>query len=82
MYRIFPTIQPYDQQMLEVGGQQSIYLEQTGNPDGIPVVYLHGGPGGGISETSKRIFDPELYRIITFDQRGCGKSQPLCDVRR
>jgi len=80
MYRIYPAIQPYASQMLDVSDQQQLYLEQTGNPDGIPVLYLHGGPGGGISETSKRTFDPERYRIITFDQRGCGKSLPFATL--
>ena len=80
MYQIFPAIEPFHSQMIEVSGNQQIYLEQIGDPDGIPVLYLHGGPGGGISETSKRIFDPDVYRIITFDQRGCGKSLPFATL--
>jgi proline iminopeptidase len=57
-----------------------LYLEQSGNPDGIPVLYLHGGPGGGSSENHRRYFDPSLYRIILFDQRGCGQSQPAPSI--
>lgn len=64
---------------LKVDGVHTLYIEECGNPDGEPVIFLHGGPGGMISELSRRFFDPKYYRIILFDQRGCGKSTPfLC----
>lgn len=73
---LFPPIDPYDQRMLDVGDNHHIYVEQCGNPDGAPVVVLHGGPGGGCSPAMRRYFDPEHWRIILFDQRGCGRSRP------
>ena len=73
---LFPKIMPYHDEFLSVGDNHHIYLEQSGNPEGIPVLYLHGGPGGGSSENNRRYFDPDKYRIILFDQRGCGRSQP------
>ena len=73
---LFPPIDPFDQRMLEVGDGHNIYVEQCGNPRGAPVVVLHGGPGGGCSPTMRRYFDPEIWRIILFDQRGCGRSRP------
>ena len=66
--------------MLEVGDGHRLYVEQCGNPNGIPVVVLHGGPGGGCSPAMRRYFDPEVYRIILFDQRGCGRSRPHASV--
>jgi proline iminopeptidase len=66
--------------MLEVGSGHRIYVEQCGNPDGIPVVVVHGGPGGGCSPAMRRYFDPVLYRIVLFDQRGCGRSRPHASV--
>jgi len=77
---LYPPIDPYDQQMLDVGQGHRIYVEQCGNPDGVPVVVLHGGPGGGCSPAMRRYFDPEYYRIILFDQRGCGRSRPHASV--
>ena len=77
---LFPPIDPFDQRMLEAGEGHSIYVEQTGNPDGIPVVVLHGGPGGGCSPAMRRYFDPERFRVILFDQRGCGRSRPHASV--
>ncbi|GAA0250952.1 prolyl aminopeptidase [Cryptosporangium japonicum] len=62
--------------MLDVGDDQSVYWEECGNPDGRPVVFLHGGPGGGCSPQHRRLFDPARYRIVLFDQRGCGRSVP------
>ena len=62
--------------MLDVGDGQRVYWETCGNPHGIPAVFVHGGPGGGCSEDHRRLFDPERYRIILFDQRGCGHSLP------
>ncbi|WP_166987063.1 prolyl aminopeptidase [Canibacter zhoujuaniae] len=73
---LYPEIEPYDQGMLEVGDGHQIYYEQVGNPDGKPVVVLHGGPGGGCVPTMRRFFNPEKYRIVLFDQRGAGCSLP------
>ena len=77
---LYPPSDPYDQQMLDVGQGHRVYVEQCGNPSGIPVVVCHGGPGGGCSPAMRRYFDPELYRIILFDQRGCGRSRPHASV--
>lgn len=77
---LYPPTDPYDQQMLDVGQGHRVYVEQCGNPSGIPVVVLHGGPGGGCSPAMRRYFDPEHYRIILFDQRGCGRSRPHASV--
>jgi proline iminopeptidase len=76
MQSLFPEIDPYDTGMLDVGDGQLLYWETSGNPDGIPVVFLHGGPGGGTSPTHRRLFDPARYRIVLVDQRGCGRSTP------
>ena len=71
-----PPIEPFDRRMLTVGGGHSIYVESCGSPRGIPVLFLHGGPGGGCNPAMRRYFDPEIYRVILFDQRGCGRSKP------
>ena len=76
MRDFYPEIEPYESGMLDVGDGQSLYWEASGNPDGKPAVYLHGGPGGASSANQRRVFDPEKYRIILFDQRGCGQSTP------
>ena len=73
--KLYPPIEPYDQGFMSVEGHE-IYYEQCGNPDGKPAVFLHGGPGGGGSKAARRFFNPELYRIVVFDQRGCGRSKP------
>lgn len=78
---LYPPIDPFDQQMLDVGDGHKVYVEQCGNPNGIPVVMLHGGPGGGCSPMMRRYFDPEAYRVILFDQRGCGRSRPHASVQ-
>ena len=77
---LYPPIDPFDQRMLEVGDGHRVYVEQCGRADGIPVVVLHGGPGGGCSPAMRRYFDPNLYRVILFDQRGCGRSRPHASV--
>ncbi len=77
---LYPPCEPFDQRMLDVGDGHSIYVEQCGNPTGVPVVVFHGGPGGGCSPTMRRYFDPAFYRIILFDQRGCGRSRPHASV--
>lgn len=77
---LYPALDPFDQQMLDVGDGHRVYFEQCGNPDGLPVVVFHGGPGGGCSPMMRRYFDPARYRIILFDQRGCGRSRPHASV--
>ena len=72
---LYPKIKPYDSGFLNVDEHQ-VYFEQCGNPKGKPAVFLHGGPGGGGSEDVRRFFNPDLYRIVVFDQRGCGRSKP------
>jgi proline iminopeptidase len=76
MNEFYPEIEPYDQQFLSVGDNHQLYIEQCGNPLGQPVVFIHGGPGAGCSTNDRRFFDPQEYRIILFDQRGCGRSLP------
>ncbi|ATD71469.1 MULTISPECIES: prolyl aminopeptidase [Gordonia] len=76
MRDFYPEIEPYESGHLDVGDGQQIYWETTGNPEGKPVVFVHGGPGGGTSPTQRRFFDPAKYRIVLFDQRGCGQSRP------
>lgn len=73
---LYPPIEPYETGFLVAGDGQRVYWEQSGNPDGKPVVFLHGGPGAGTSPWHRRFFDPERYRIVLLDQRGCGKSTP------
>ena len=73
--KLFPPIEPYDSGYLKKGVHE-VYYEQCGNPKGKPAIFLHGGPGGGCGKLSRRFFDPKKYRIILFDQRGCGKSKP------
>jgi len=77
---LYPPIDPFDQRLLDVGDGHRIYVEQCGRPDGLPVVVLHGGPGGGCSPAMRRYFDPAIYRIVLFDQRGCGRSRPHASV--
>ncbi|WP_305969995.1 MULTISPECIES: prolyl aminopeptidase [unclassified Mameliella] len=77
---LYPAIDPFDQRMLDVGDGHRIYVEQCGNPEGQPVIVLHGGPGGGCSPAMRRYFDPRHYRVILFDQRGCGRSRPHASV--
>ena len=76
MRELYPSIEPYAAQRLPVSGGHQLYLEQVGHPDGIPVLFLHGGPGAGCEPYHRRFFDPATYRIILFDQRGCGRSTP------
>ena len=73
---LYPEIEPYDSGRLDTGDGHSIYWELCGDPDGKPVVFLHGGPGGGCNANHRRLFDPARYRILLFDQRGCGRSTP------
>jgi len=73
---LYPPIEPYASGLLAVGDGQQIHWEECGNPAGKPVVFLHGGPGGGCTPGVRRLFDPERYRILLTDQRGCGRSRP------
>lgn len=76
-YTLYPAIEPFHKGFLETTDKEhQIYFEECGNPNGIPVVVLHGGPGSGCNPGQRRFFDPQSYRIVLFDQRGCGRSQP------
>lgn len=77
---LHPPIEPYDHFALRVSRTHQLYVEQVGAPGGVPVVVLHGGPGGGCSPTMRRFFDPGVFRAVLFDQRGCGRSRPLASV--
>ena len=76
MPSLYPPLEPYRTGFLSVGDGHSIYFEESGNPEGKPCVFVHGGPGGGSSPAARKFFDPERYRIVLFDQRGCGHSTP------
>ncbi|MEI5101865.1 prolyl aminopeptidase [Streptomyces sp. PmtG] len=76
MRDLYPPIEPYERGMLDVGDGNRVYWEVCGNPDGKPAVVVHGGPGSGCGAGARRFFDPERYRIVLFDQRGCGRSTP------
>jgi proline iminopeptidase len=77
---LYPEIEPFDSGFLPVSPLHTLYYEQCGNPNGKPVVFLHGGPGGGTNAKCRRFFDPAVYRIVLFDQRGCGKSTPHAEL--
>ena len=77
---LYPEIEPYESGMLEVGDGHSLYWERCGTPGAKPVVFLHGGPGGGSSPAHRRQFDPARYDILVFDQRGCGRSVPFASL--
>ena len=77
---LYPEIEPYETGMLDVGDGHSLYWELSGNPDGKPAVMLHGGPGGGSSPDHRRQWNPDKYKILVFDQRGCGKSTPYASL--
>ena len=77
---LYPEIEPFDSGFLPVSPLHTLYYEQSGNPNGKPVVFLHGGPGGGTNAKCRRFFDPAVYRIVLFDQRGCGKSTPHAEL--
>lgn len=79
---MFPPLEPYRHGMLQVDEIHTLYWEECGNPEGQPVIFLHGGPGGGTSPNQRRFFDPAHYRIVLFDQRGAGKSTPLGEYRQ
>ncbi|NER00452.1 MAG: alpha/beta fold hydrolase, partial [Cyanothece sp. SIO2G6] len=77
---LYPDITPYATGTLPVSDLHTIYFEQAGNPEGKPVVFLHGGPGGGIESIYRRYFDPHKWRVVLFDQRGCGRSTPHAEL--
>lgn len=81
MLDFFPEIDPFQTGRLKVSDLHEIYFEQAGNPKGKPILFLHGGPGGGINPDHRRYFDPQFYRVILFDQRGCGQSTPFAELR-
>lgn len=81
MRDLYPAIEPYHQGKLKVSDLHTIHYEESGNPEGKPVIFLHGGPGGGITPMYRQYFDPQLWRIIIFDQRGCGQSTPYAELR-
>jgi len=76
MQTLYPEIKPYARHELAVAEPHVLYVDESGNANGLPVVFIHGGPGAGCDALSRRFFDPNLYRIVTFDQRGCGRSTP------
>ena len=76
METLYAPIEPFRSGWLDVGDGHEIYFEESGKPDGKPCVFVHGGPGGGSSPEARQFFDPERYRIVVFDQRGCGRSRP------
>lgn len=79
--KLFKNITPFNKGMIKVSNIHTIYYEESGNRKGIPILFVHGGPGSSSSEQSRRYFDPRFYRIIVFDQRGCGKSIPSAEIR-
>lgn len=81
MRELYPPIKPYNHGYLQVSDLHTIYFEESGNPQGKPVIFLHGGPGGGITPIYRQYFDPQTWRIVIFDQRGCGKSTPYAELR-
>ena len=80
MARLYPPLDPYDQGAMDTGAGHRIHYEQCGNQGGLPVVVLHGGPASGCSPMQRRFFDPAIFRIVLFDQRGCGRSEPRGSV--
>ena len=80
MNKLFPEIKPFNTFYLQVSSLHKLYIEESGNPNGKPVIFLHGGPGGGIEPIYRQYFDPDIWRIIIFDQRGCGKSTPHAEL--
>ena len=79
-HTLYPEIEPYESGMLDVGEGHSLYYERVGTPGAKPAIFLHGGPGGGMSPAHRRQWDPELYDVLLFDQRGCGKSLPFAEI--
>jgi proline iminopeptidase len=80
MHSLYPSIKPYKSHTLSVGNGHVLYIDESGDPEGLPVLFIHGGPGAGTSAEDRRFFDPEKYRIILFDQRGAGRSTPHAEL--
>jgi proline iminopeptidase len=80
MRELYPDIEPYRSERLAVGDGHILYIEECGNPDGLPVVFLHGGPGAGLARYHRRFFDPARWRVVLLDQRGAGKSTPFASL--
>ena len=80
MYELYPDIKPFATRRLPMDALHTLYVEECGNPKGLPVVFLHGGPGAGCEPMHRRFFDPNIYRIVLFDQRGCGRSVPHAEL--
>ena len=80
-YQLYPEIEPHASGLIDLDGCHKMYWEISGNPNGMPVVFLHGGPGAGASPSHRRFFDPGHYRIIIFDQRGSGRSRPFAEIK-
>ena len=78
---LYPPVEPFDQRVIDMGEGHRVYVEQCGRADGFPVLVLHGGPGGGCSPAMRRYFDPAVFRVVLFDQRGCGRSRPHATVQ-
>ena len=81
MRDLYPPIEPYNHGKLKVSELHTIHYEESGNPNGKPVIFLHGGPGGGIAPMYRQYFDPEQWRVVIFDQRGCGQSTPYAELQ-
>ena len=80
MRELYPEIEPYRTERFPVSDRHTLYVEECGNPGGLPVVFLHGGPGAGLARYHRRFFDPARHRVVLFDQRGAGKSTPFADL--
>lgn len=81
MHVLYPEIKPYKRHQLKVSGQHELYVDEAGNPQGLPVLFVHGGPGAACDASSRRFYDPTMYHIVTYDQRGCGRSTPHCELQ-
>ena len=81
MKDLYPPIEPYDTRRLKVSGGHQLHIEQAGNPEGTPILFLHGGPGAGCEPYHRRFFNPRAYRVVLFDQRGCGRSIPYASLQ-
>ena len=81
MNKLYPPVEPHRSFFLDVGHGHSLYVEECGRPDGVPVIFLHGGPGAGCEPWHRRFFNPEAYRIVLFDQRGAGRSRPFAELK-